>query len=145
MKKQTAYLVIIALFFSFTALGQSQELKANSAKNSETKVSLQRSIRLEKDSKPEEIIININQNTLQIDLYISSSISEGRLLIELHDPNDTKQGNFTLETQLNSEKKEEVTGIFQKSLKEPLPGNWKVKIIPAETSGNIHISTNIFE
>jgi hypothetical protein len=145
MKKRTAYLIFSAILLSLTAFGQSQEFKEPSSKNSETKVNLKRSIMLEKDSKPEEITINIQQKTLQVDIFISSSVTEGRLLIELYDPNDTKQGNSTLGTQLNSEKREVVNGIFQKSLKEPQPGNWKVKIFPSEASGNINISTNIFE
>ena len=145
MKKRTAYLIISALLFSITAIGQSNELTEPSSVSRDTKISLQRSIRLDKDSKPEEVIINIKPNTLQIDIYIRSSISEGRLLIELYDPNDTRQGNFTLGTQLSSVKNEVVNGIFQKSLKEPQSGNWKIKISPTEASGEIRISTNVFE
>lgn len=145
MKKQTIYLTITALFILLTTFGQNQELKAQSSRNSETKVSLQRSIMFDKDSKSEEIVFNIVQKTLQFDIFISSSVSEGKLLIELYDPNNVKQGNYTLGTQLDSEKKEVINGMFQKSLKEPQPGDWVVKIVPSEATGNIKILTNIFE
>jgi len=145
MKKRTAYLIISALLFSITAIGQSVEITETSSSSRDTKISLQRSIKLDKDSKPEEVIISIKPNTLQIDIFISSSVSEGRLLIELYDPNNTRQGNFTLGTQLSSVKNEVVNGIFQKSLKEPQAGNWKIKISPTKASGEIRISKNVFE
>lgn len=63
MKKRTAYLIICALIFSVTVFGQNHEKNVSSSKDSETIVDLQRTIRLEKDSKPEEIIINIKQKT----------------------------------------------------------------------------------
>ncbi len=145
MKKRTAYLIISALLFSLTAFGQSQEFKAHSSKSSETKVDLQRNIRLDRDSKPEEVIINIKQKTLKFDMMISSSVTQGKLLIELYDPTNAKDGNFTVGTQLNSENKEMVNGRIQKSLNEPQPGDWKVKIIPSEATGNISITIVVLE
>lgn len=144
MKTRTAFLTICALIFSLTVFGQSQETKASS-KNSNTAIDLQKTIRLEKDSKEEDVIITINQKAKRIELMISSSITLGKLTIELYDPNNIKQGNFTLETELNSEKKEMVNGNIRKSLNEPLLGNWKIKIIPTNATGNIRIQTAISE
>ncbi|MCK9638760.1 MAG: hypothetical protein M0R39_02535 [Prolixibacteraceae bacterium] len=145
MKTRTAYLVIIALIFSLTVLGQSQEVKVSSSKSSETMEDLQRTIRLEKDSKPEEVIISIKQKTQKFELMIMSSVTYGKITIEVYDPNDTKQGNFTVGTQLNSEKKEMVNGNIRKRLNEPQAGSWKVKIIPSEATGNIRIQTSFVE
>lgn len=145
MKNKTAYLIICALIFSLTVFGQNQEKDLASPKDSETKVNLERTIMLEKDSKPEEIIINIKQKTQRFELMINSSVSYGKLTIEVFDPNDTKQGNFTVGTQLNSQKKEMVNGNIRKSLNEPQIGNWKVKIIPSDATGQIRIQTAIIE
>lgn len=145
MKTRTAFLFICALIFSLTAFGQNQDINISSSTDSETRVDLLRSIRLVKDSKPEEVMVNIKQETLKLDILISSSVNQGKLLIELYDPNDAKQGNFTVGTQLNSENKENVSGRIQKSLNEPQPGNWKVKIIPSEATGNIRIQTIVIE
>lgn len=142
MKTRTAFLTICALIFSLTVFGQSQETKTSS-KNSNTAIDLQRTIRLEKDSKEEDVIITINQKAKRFELMISSSITLGKLTIELYDPNNIKQGNFTVGTQLDSEKKDTVNGNIRKSLNEPLPGNWKIKIIPTNASGNIKIQTAI--
>lgn len=145
MKNLKAYFIISVFIFSFTAFGQSQENKDSSSKSSETKFELQRTIKLEKDSKTEEVIIPIKQKTQKFELMINSSVTIGKLKIELYDPNDIKQGNFTVGTQLNSEKKEIVNGHIQKSLKEPLSGNWKVKIIPTDATGSVKIQILIFE
>jgi len=145
MKNLKAYFIISVFIFSFTAFGQSQEIKDSSSKSSETKFELQRTIKLEKDSKTEEVIIPIKQKTQKFELMINSSVTIGKLKIELYDPNDIKQGNFTVGTQLNSEKKEIVNGNIQKSLKEPLSGNWKVKIIPTDATGSVKIQILIFE
>jgi hypothetical protein len=145
MKTRTAYLVIIALIVSLTVLGQSQEIKVPSSKSSETTVDLQRTILLVKDSKPEDVIIDIKQKTQRFEIFITSSVTSGKITIEFYDPNDIKQGNFTVGTQLNSEKKEMVNGNIRKSLNEPQAGSWKVKIIPSEATGNISIRTSTVE
>lgn len=144
MIKRTVYLIICALIFSVTVFGQNQERNVFSI-NSGTNVNLKRAIKLEKDSKPEEIIINIKQKTQRLELMIISSVSNGKLTIEVYDPNDIKQGNYTVGTQLSSEKREEVNGIIRKSLNEPQTGNWKVKIIPSDATGRINIHVGIIE
>jgi len=145
MKTKTACFIICVFFFSLTAYGQGQDIKKPYTATSETKMDLSRNIRLVNDSKPEEISINIQQKTKWLNLSINSTVSSGKLTIELYDPNNVKQGNFTVETQLNSIAKETVSGNFQKSLLNPQVGNWKVKIIPTEASGMIKIQSDIVE
>lgn len=146
MKKRIAYLIISALFFSITTFGQSQESKSNSSSRSGTtqrdKVDSQRNIRLEKDSKSKEIIITIKKKALEFNIMINSSISSGKLSIEIYDPNNEKQGNYTVGTQINNEM---VKGRIQKSLNLVDPGDWKIKIIPSEATGEILIETVIVE
>jgi hypothetical protein len=69
----------------------------------------------------------------------------GKLTIEVYDPNEVKQGNFTIGKQLDSGKKEMVTGNIVKNLTEPQSGKWKVKIIPSNATGTIVIKTSNFE
>jgi len=143
--KRTAYLIIGIFLFSLTAFGQSQENIVSSSKSSETKVDFKREIRFENDSKPEEIVINISEETMKIDLMINSRVSKGKLTMDLYDPSGLKQGTFTVGTQLNSEKQEIANGNIRKSLKEPLSGDWKVKLIPINATGDISIQTTISE
>jgi hypothetical protein len=145
MKTRTAYLFICVLIFTLTASGQNQEINIPSSKGSETRVDLQRIIRLEKDSKPVEVMINIKQKTQRLELSINSRVTIGMLTIEVYDPNDVKQGNFTVGTQLNTDKKEMVNGNIRKSLNEPQHGNWKVKIIPSNATGSVIIQTDVVE
>lgn len=161
MKKRKSYLIIGILFISLTASGQTKEEKEKaffegrvietnekeffSPKNSETKVNMVRTIQLENDSKTEDVFIEIKEKTQKLQIMISSSVKGGKLTIELYDPNDMKQGNFTIETQLKSEKKEQVNGNINKSIIEPQFGKWWVKIIPKDVTGDLKINTAIIE
>lgn len=145
MKKRTAFLGIIILMLSLTTLGQTKENSPTRDKNSQTQVDLQRAIKLDKDSKTEEVTITIKPNTQRFQIVISSLVSNGKLTIELYDPKGTKQGNFTVGTQLTSSKQEKVQGNIRKSLKEPQAGQWKVKIIPDGATGDIRIQTGVIE
>ncbi len=161
MKKRTFYLIIGILFISFAASGQTKEEKEKaffegrvietnemnffSPKNSQTSVDMARTIRLEDDSNAEDIFIEIKEKTQKLQLEISCSVKGGKLTIELYDPNGIKQGNFTIETQLKSEKEEKVNGNISKSIIEPQFGKWWVKIIPIEVTGDVKINTAIIE
>ncbi|MCU4177049.1 hypothetical protein [Carboxylicivirga sp. N1Y90] len=158
MKKRTSYLIIGILFISLTALGQTKEEAFFSGKDynakekiffspqgSRTKVDMERTIELEHDSKTEEVFIEIKEKDQQLLLVISSSVRDGKLTIELYDPNNTKQGNYTIETQLQSKKKEQVNGNIRKAINEPQSGNWRVKIIPKDVTGDVKIVTVINE
>lgn len=146
MKKKTSCLIFNFFLLSMTtAWGQNQVSIVTSSKDSQTKVNLERTIFLENNSKTEEVIINIEEQTQRFELMINSSVSAGKLTIEIYDPNGTKQGNFSVGTQLNSDKSEKVNGNIIKSLNEPQTGDWKVKIIPAEATGIIGIRTSFIE
>lgn len=71
---------------------------------------------------------------------INSSVSNGKLSIEIYNPNNEKQGNYTVGTQINSEM---VKGRIQKSFHLIDPGDWKIKIIPSEATGEIFVETEI--
>lgn len=107
-----------------------------------TRVDFVRDITLDNDSKTEDVIVAIEPRTEAIDLMISTTIEAGKLTIELFNPSGVKQGNFTVETQLDVKKQERVAGKLQKSLEEPQPGNWKIRIVPTAVKGSVRIQTS---
>ncbi|WP_340152287.1 hypothetical protein [uncultured Marivirga sp.] len=139
MKNHSLVLFTFLLMCSITFYGQSQNNGVSISNKSQTSLDLQRSIILENDSESKEVIINISENTIRFDLIISTSVSGGQLLIEFYSPDNKKQGNFTVGTQLNSIKREMAKGTIRKSLNEPQAGQWKIQIIPTEASGEIEI------
>lgn len=143
MKKRAAYLITCIFLVPLISMGQSLEENASPNRSSETMIELERTILLEKDSQTEEVIFEIDQKTQRLELLIRSSVSNGKVTIELYDPKETKQGNFTVSTLLNSEKQEIVDGRISKLLVEPQAGKWKVKIIPVNATGRIKIHTVI--
>ena len=149
MKTKRVYLVICAFIISLTGFGQisieSVQSSGQSKKTltkSNTHMGVQRSITLTNDSKEEEIIITVEKAVLRFDLRCSSTLTSGTLTIEVYDPKGVKQGNLTIGTQLNSSKEEVVNGDIRKSLKEPHAGNWRVKIIPKDVTGEIKIMSS---
>lgn len=145
MKQRIAYLIMALFLMAFSADGQNQATSIASAANSETNVNLVRTIQLDKDSKTEEVFIEVKPKTQKLQLQINSNIWSGKLTIELYDPGDVKQGNFSIGTQLNSDKKEMVNGNITKVVTEPQAGKWKIKIIPADASGTIRVHSSINE
>jgi subtilisin-like proprotein convertase family protein len=145
MKKRIAYLIMGIFLMALSSYGQNQATGIASAANSETSVNLVRTIQLDKDSKTEEVFIEVKPKTQKLQLQINSTIFKGKLTIELYDPGDVKQGNFSIGTQLNSEKSETVNGNITKVVTEPQAGKWKIKMIPTDASGMIRVHSSINE
>jgi hypothetical protein len=141
MKEIIATTFLCAFFVSIQAFAQNPNENGSINEDSFTKSDLSRKIMLENDSKTAEILIDIKDNIQRFELWISSSINNGKLTIEVYDPDGTKQGYYSVGNQLNSEFEEEANGSIRKSLFEPQPGNWKVKIMPQEATGTIRIAT----
>ena len=145
MSTKSIYLVLSLILSSQLVFGQQLSGYMSTTEASKTAMDLQRSILFENDSKSEEIILEVNPSTKRFDLSINATINIGELTVEVYDPQNTKQGNFTVQTQLSSNKEELVTGNFRKSLREPQSGQWKVKIIPDKATGKMNIQTAIIE
>lgn len=114
-----------------------------------TELDLKRSISLSGDSETEEIEIKVEETVL-LNINIKSNVKVGGLTIEIYDPNGEKQGNFSVGSQLNlnkssmeskdkKSKNEEVSGQIEKKIKEPVNGNWIIKIIPNKAEGTVLI------
>lgn len=137
------------LVASITVLGQTTKEKATahiheSGKSFASSVTtLERNFKLDKNSKTEEIVIDIPPKATKFDLKVWSSVSNGKLTIEIYDPNGAKLGNYTVGLQTNSEK--ETSGRINKYFKEPLPGAWKIKIVSVEATGSIWSEVMIYE
>ena len=115
-----------------------------------TVLNLKRSISLSGDSKTEEIEIKVEDETLNLNISIKSTVKVGGLTIEIYDPNGVKRGNFSVGSQLNlnrrssglkdsKSKNEVVNGQIEKKVKEPIVGNWIIKIIPNKAKGSVSI------
>lgn len=125
-------------------------LFANLSFGQGTELNLKRSISLSGDSETEEIEIKVEDETLNLNISIRSTVKVGGLTIEIYDPNGVRQGNFSVGSQLNlkrhsSERKdnksknEVVNGQIEKLVKEPIVGNWIIKIIPSKAEGSVSI------
>jgi hypothetical protein len=140
MAKLVSATFLAMLIFAGYAMGQ----------NENTLIKLNRNIRLNGDSEKEEVKVEVNEKTKLFFLKIRSDIRAGALTIEISDPNGEKKGNFSVGSQINmsmknrkeeDSKSETVHGEINKIFKEPLTGNWIIKIIPAKSHGIVRINT----
>lgn len=137
------YATITASVFSqskINSVGYSESNDINFSQGSEFRV--RRTVDIENDSKNEDVIIEINKNTVDFNLKIESRISQGEMTIEIYDSSGKKQGNFTVETQLSSGKKEDVSGQYRKAWKNVPSGKWRVKIIPSNATAKVMITSS---
>ena len=110
-------------------------------------ITLNRNIELDGSSDTEEIKVEVSKDTTTLFIGINSTIQSGQLTIELYDPKGNKHGNFSVESQLKSNKSrtESVCGQMQKQIKDPVKGDWIVKLIPNKVIGNVSICTSLTE
>jgi hypothetical protein len=141
MKNQTI-LFTITLLLSFTTFVQAQNNQTiKTEKKQATEFKFLRSIQLEDCKKNEKIIITIAEHTKEFKLIIETSVSSGKLTVEIYDSNDKRQGNFSVGNQLGFENSEHAQGWINKSLTAPEAGDWIIKIIPTNAKGIILINT----
>jgi hypothetical protein len=138
MKNRTILLVLTVLL-SITTFAQTQNNET--ATKQATEFKFQRNIQLEDCKENEEIIISIAKNTKEFKLMINTSVSEGKVIVEIYDSNKKKQGTFSVGNQLNIQNSEIATGTINKAILEPQEGDWKVKIISTRAKGIITINT----
>jgi hypothetical protein len=141
MKNRTT-LFAITLLLSFTTFVQAQNNQTiKTEKRQATEFKFLRSIQLEDCKKNEKVIITIAKHTKEFKLMIETSVSSGKLTIEIYDSNDKRQGNFSVGNQLGFENSEHAQGWINKSLTAPEAGEWTVKITPTNAKGIILINT----
>jgi len=122
-----------------------------------TTFNLERQIILNGESENLEVILSVSEQDNALILKIQSNIQEGELTVEIYDPKNEKQGNYSIGSQLKSTKsnsnknqmekeleargiyKEKVQGTITRSIKNPVKGNWVVKIIPKNAKGLVTI------
>lgn len=150
MKKRISYLMF-CLLLSVTVWGQTQEISKETFTDRDTgetlihHVILHRAIELENDSKAEDISIDLTGDIKRFMFAITTSISAGKLTIEMYDSKGEKQESIAVGSQLNFKKSEIVNGSISKELKEPQPGKWTIKIIPTNATGKIKIQTTVIK
>lgn len=123
----------------------------------ETRFNLERQIILNGESENLEILLSVSEQDNILNLRIQSNIQEGELTVEIYDPKNEKQGNYSIGSQLKSTqsnsnknqmekelevlgiRKESVQGTITRSIKNPVKGNWVVKIIPKNAIGRVSI------
>lgn len=133
--------LFIALFISQLTFSQNTRFEINRSINFHPK----------KDIEPTNIIIKVDKQTVNFFLDISCKVRLGGLTVEIYDPKGEKQGEFSIESQMDKKlpltgsdenEREIVNGNISKQINEPIKGDWFVKLIPNNTFANILIKSS---
>ena len=144
------YKLLVFLCASFMLLSLSAIGQQNSNRNSNTNVNdytqddytqttTNSLLVLEHDSEEKEFLLDIPDGAKHIQILVDGLVTSGKLVVEIYDPRNKKQGNFSLGTSKQS-KSAQAQGNLSKSVKDPLPGQWKIRIIPEKVTGQININ-----
>jgi hypothetical protein len=118
-------------------------------------------ITFDSESEEREVSVGVSDINTIMTLNIESFISSGHLTIEIYDPTGVKESNFNLGYSVKSKNEEikvkkadnktmaseesPVRGNINKSIKNPIQGDWIIKMIAKNATGiiriNVHHST----
>ncbi len=136
--KKLVIIVIILLFLPFNSFSQNSENDRN-----KSNLNMSRFIELKQSGSVEEVIIDIDKNTFMFEYLIETSITSGKLTIEILNPNNERKGYFSVGTQLNLVESEIAKGSITDSFSMPIEGKWKIIFKPELASGEISIQHSI--
>ncbi|WP_111683916.1 hypothetical protein [Winogradskyella tangerina] len=136
MKRLLIFLPLLFVVFSSTAFAQSTDFK------------ITRNLGFKESSKIQSVDIKISEKTSTLKLEIACAVRKGTVTIEIYNPENEKQGEFTIEGMesegdgsLFSELTEGVTGHINKIINDPSLGNWQIKFIPKDATGRVNIQS----
>ncbi len=169
MKKRLLIPVLLALLITLsTKVAICQSIEADSIMPTSIFFKSSGFVNLTKAEKPKEILIEVKEETIQLNLQIAGIVNSGSLTIDIYDPNGKKQDGLTLlntkegllhivddlpykdyETSNKKSKsiqghqirtsEEKIEGHVLREFSNPLPGKWVIKIIPKEVDGKFKI------
>ena len=149
MRNAPVLLLCTFLLLSTMAFGQQNENR-NSNRNAtntdnQTIVDVDHQIELENDSRKDEVELHIPADTREMRIKVYGNISMGKLVINLSAPNGKKEGTFSLSTKGNRGKNSRAIGNLSKALKDPIAGNWIIKIAPEQVTGRILVQSSYYQ
>ena len=97
-------------------------------------------IELKGEIKTKEIIVNVEKEIPALFFVINGKIEFGKSVIEIYDPNNKQLGSFKLQN-TNDKNKQSVNNSINKTFKNPILGEWKVKVQSEKASGSIVVTT----
>lgn len=128
-------LIALMLLFSINAVSQGS-----------TEFVTKRNLGFKESSKVQTVNVDVQHDTKELRLMIKCNVRVGNVTIEIFNPVDIKQGEFSVESletenddSIFSMLKEGVSGQISKQIEKPFPGKWKIKFTPENASGVVEI------
>jgi len=110
----------------------------------QTDSDLNRTIELNGSTDQKTITITVEPGTVHLDIKIRSILEEGQLRVEIYDPNGEKQGTLSATSDPSSDSvREKVEGRLNKIAKDPMPGEWTVRLQYMDAHGRVQLMSKL--
>ncbi len=119
-------LLILPALFPFLSIAQEYP----------TSLKMTRELHFEQDSEKQTVLVEVQEAADVVEMQINARVEEGKLIVEVYDPQGKKQGGFSVGTQTtlsqnkNLMKRETAQGEYNKEIINPKAGMWKIVITP---------------
>lgn len=149
MKKSIKVIgILILIMVASYSIGWAQE--APTIERQEyTEMESSKTLHFKNESKKAEVQIKVTDEFNFLLIEIQGTFKEGETLIELFDPKGIKKGYFTIKTETNISKgknttvMEMVSGKLAKHYRDPIKGDWLIRISPKMAVGYININSSL--
>jgi hypothetical protein len=103
---------------------------------------LQRNVYLLEGNEKKEIVIPVSEQSNFLSLGFLADIRKGVITIEIYDPSGEKRKNYSVGSQTNPEYVSNAIKVTE-PFKNPMKGNWIIKISCKNAKGRFVLDTNI--
>ncbi len=138
-------ILIIALFAINPSI-ISQESTIDSQEYS--RLDREKDLYFDNESETAEVKINVTDEYNFLMISVECFLTSGEMLLELLDPRGNKKSNFTIKTDYNVKSgknttvDESVRGNMEKAFRNPIKGDWIVRVKPQKAKGHLKIHSS---
>lgn len=127
--------IIVSLIYAGTAFGQEQ-----------SRLSSEKSISFDNESESTKVEVGVEEKYNFLQFQIHCRLQAGSVKILLLNPKGVEKGEIVVKAENDNISKgkkttvrEEVSGEMDKVFRDPVAGNWIVKVMPTNAVGEIRI------
>lgn len=129
-------------------LGTQQFYSQEKIERIELERRIERDFKFNKEDFDKELEISVSSETEEINFNLSGKLTNGKMYVQIMDPNGKHEGSFELKTvsvDTRDQQSHSVSnGNFCKAIANPISGKWKIFIEANEAKGNLSVEVKNF-
>ena len=146
--KKTVTLIILLMTVSLFSFGQKDaryEYRERS-KQEHAKMERTRNLQFKNESEKAEVKVKVSDEFNFLKINVGCHLKQGDVRVEIFDPSGELKANLKILSESNLTKgknttiKESVNGEIEKAYRNPMKGDWIVRVTPENATGNVRIN-----